>query len=73
MPMMEYDDTDANEAVKNFLEKLCSCTSTTTQNFGCRFRKLCFGNDIENQQKIASRGIHSLLQLKDVFERVSFE
>jgi len=70
MPVMKNknDEIETKEAIKHFLEILCSRTSATTQNTGCSFRKLCFKN--QDHQKIACRSIHSLLQLKDVFERV---
>ncbi|CAB3378906.1 Hypothetical predicted protein [Cloeon dipterum] len=71
MPVMKNknDDIDIKDAIKNFLENLCCCTSSETQVVGCYFRKLCFSQS--DHQKIACRSIHSLLQLKDVLERTT--
>jgi hypothetical protein len=71
MPVMKNKegDIEIKEALKNFLESLCRCTSPSAQDVGCCFRNLCFKD--KDHQKIASKSILSLLQLKDVFERVS--
>ncbi|XP_059475222.1 uncharacterized protein LOC132196521 [Neocloeon triangulifer] len=69
LPIMKNknDDINMQDAVKNFLEKLCCCTSALTQEVGCCFRKLCFNQS--THQKIACRSIQSLMQLKEVLDR----